>query len=540
MNKPNYNILTPFKRWTIQNFPFIEEDFDAITNYQLFSKMVEYLNKVIENEKELEKVNNELIDAFNSLKDYVDNYFENLDVQDEIDNKLDEMAESGQLTDIIAQYLGLAGVLAFDTVADLVSALNIVNGSICKTLGNLSYNDGKGAFYKIRTVTSDDTIDGVNIIALDVSNTLIAELIPYSNTYNIYKELQDKTNKKIILITDSYGEQNTDEDITTFFYDIFKTNMGLTQDVNFFHGEHSGDGFGNNGFLTQLTNVVTNLTDKNSISDVLVCGGWNDSDTTQPYGTDEAFNSGISAFNNYVKTNLPNAKVTIAHISWGDPYITHTNTIFEQMPTSLRRYKEASNKYGWRYLTGTENILHYYNEDFWQSDGNHPSQDGQTLLGNEITRAFTTGSTNIFRLHAGTLSGSGISEFINYGTLYALNNGDVTELFIPKSNVGIYVKATSDVQTINCDGAHEYEIGTINSLEAYGYSPYLLATVPCYFTGTFNGTNSTYMGYTEIFIYGSKLYIRPTLFIGGSRAESFDYNYIWIPNFKIVAPTRYC
>ena len=41
MNKPNYIIITPFKRWTIQNFPFIEEDFDAITNYQLLCKIVE-------------------------------------------------------------------------------------------------------------------------------------------------------------------------------------------------------------------------------------------------------------------------------------------------------------------------------------------------------------------------------------------------------------------------------------------------------------------------------------------------------------------
>ena len=35
-----------FKRFVIQNFPFIEEDFDALTNYQLFCKVVEYLNKV--------------------------------------------------------------------------------------------------------------------------------------------------------------------------------------------------------------------------------------------------------------------------------------------------------------------------------------------------------------------------------------------------------------------------------------------------------------------------------------------------------------
>ena len=158
--------IPPFKGWVIQNFPFIEADFDAITNYQLYCKIVEYLNKVIANE-------NELTTAMN----YVLNYFNNLDVQDEIDNKLDEMAESGQLAEIIAQYIQLNGVLAYDTLNDLINAENVVNGSICKTLGNITYNDGKGAYYKVRTVTSGDVVDGINIVALDVSDTLIAERI---------------------------------------------------------------------------------------------------------------------------------------------------------------------------------------------------------------------------------------------------------------------------------------------------------------------------------------------------------------------------
>lgn len=47
----------------------------------------------------------ELQGLYTQLKNYVDNYFTNLDVQTEINNKLDEMAESGELTSIIAPYL---------------------------------------------------------------------------------------------------------------------------------------------------------------------------------------------------------------------------------------------------------------------------------------------------------------------------------------------------------------------------------------------------------------------------------------------------
>lgn len=87
-----YNKLTPFKWCIINNFPFIEADFDAITNYQLFQKVVEYLNKTI--------------DTTNLLGAEVENfsnYFNNLNVQDEINNKLDEMAIDGTLENIINQ-----------------------------------------------------------------------------------------------------------------------------------------------------------------------------------------------------------------------------------------------------------------------------------------------------------------------------------------------------------------------------------------------------------------------------------------------------
>lgn len=120
----------------------------------------------------------ELQNLYTELQNYVDNYFENLDVQTEINNKLDEMAEGGQLTDIIAQYLGLAGVLAYNTVNDMKNAENLTNGSICYTLGTSTYNDGLGNFYKIREILNTDIIDDDNIIALTNFNNLIAEKIP--------------------------------------------------------------------------------------------------------------------------------------------------------------------------------------------------------------------------------------------------------------------------------------------------------------------------------------------------------------------------
>lgn len=173
MKEKNCGYLTPFKLCIIDNFPFIEADFDAITNYQLLCKVVEYLNKVIVNENEQNKAIKEIQDFLNTL-----------DLQDEVDKKLDEMAESGELQEIIADYLNAKAVFGFDTVASMKSATNLINGSYAETLGYYAKNDGGSALYKIRTITNDDVVNEMDIIEL-ADDTLVAELIIKDNTINM-------------------------------------------------------------------------------------------------------------------------------------------------------------------------------------------------------------------------------------------------------------------------------------------------------------------------------------------------------------------
>ena len=40
MNKFNFNKITPFKWFILENFPFIEANFDALTEWQLFCKII--------------------------------------------------------------------------------------------------------------------------------------------------------------------------------------------------------------------------------------------------------------------------------------------------------------------------------------------------------------------------------------------------------------------------------------------------------------------------------------------------------------------
>ena len=109
-------------------------------------------------------------------------YIEHLDLQDEVNNKLEEMAESGELAEIIAQYLELQGLLCYNTLNDLKNADNLADGSFTKTYGELTYNDGNGAFYKIRELINTDVVDNINIVPLVNYPNLVAERIATNGT----------------------------------------------------------------------------------------------------------------------------------------------------------------------------------------------------------------------------------------------------------------------------------------------------------------------------------------------------------------------
>lgn len=163
--------LSPFRRFCMTIGELPTSYMESMTYYEMLSWLCNYLEKTV-----VPAVDNNA-EALTELQNYVANYFDNLDIQTEVNNKLDEMAESGQLADIIAEYVQLQGILAYNTVSELKGAENLTDGSFTKTFGKTTYNDGEGAFYKIRQITSGDVVDEIHIIALTNYPTLIAELM---------------------------------------------------------------------------------------------------------------------------------------------------------------------------------------------------------------------------------------------------------------------------------------------------------------------------------------------------------------------------
>ena len=95
-------IESPFRRFVTTIGVFPTAFTDAMTYYECLAYLVKYLEDTVipavnENAEALE----ELQTLFIQLKTYVDDYFTNLDVQTEINNKLDKMAQDGSFQPLL-------------------------------------------------------------------------------------------------------------------------------------------------------------------------------------------------------------------------------------------------------------------------------------------------------------------------------------------------------------------------------------------------------------------------------------------------------
>ncbi len=342
---------------------------------------------------------------------------------------------------------------------------------------------------------------------------------------NLKVNIEYVKNKNIVTIGDSYGIQNTDGDITKFYWEYLRDGLGLTENTNFFHKYKIGAGFGNGGYLEQIQALDTAIADKNSITDIFVCGGWNDSNIELDYGTDESFANGVLSFNNYVRSKYPNSRVTIGHIAWG----MLGEGMRTQLAISLGRYKKACNVYGWRYLTNSEYILHDYKSTNWQSDSAHPNNNGHKLLGEHIVSAFLCGSSDVYYSQdtETNFTKHGYSNEI-IGKVYSEVNNNVTRVWSNSENGQIVINGFVDGGLVPNS---EYAIAKIYTRYFRGYKHFGVTETSCIVFA--NGTK--YSCGCKLRFDDGVLYAR--FFVPYSQSWLGDVTKIFIQDFDLSVAT---
>lgn len=91
--------IRPFRYFTQKVLPAVYDD--SLSYMELVAKTIEYLNQAIEAVNANSAATTEMQALLAQYKQFMDDYFNNLDVQEEIDNKLDAMVANGTFTQLM-------------------------------------------------------------------------------------------------------------------------------------------------------------------------------------------------------------------------------------------------------------------------------------------------------------------------------------------------------------------------------------------------------------------------------------------------------
>lgn len=383
--------IPPFVRFCAASVPMVFDN--SLSYYECLCALTKKLQEIVDvvnvNAEQLQG----LQESFKELKAYVDNYFDNLDVQAEINAKLDEMAEGGQLSAIIAQFLAAAPVFAYHTIAEMAAATNLNDGCIARVIGNTDATDGDGAYYLIRNIAQGDDPDGLNLVA--IGDSLVGARVQDAAINYVNDRITDLTSNRTILIGDSYSVYRPETENIEGWAVPLRRLLGLSNSDCYVLASNGG-GFIAQGSLGTFLNALTNasIENKDTIKNIVVCAGINDFNNTT-----EQIKTAISNFISYCKTNYPNAQVYLGMISWDDDEqytVDNQFSRYKLLNNVLPAYQEAQ-EYGAVYLNGVENVMHDYSNYY---DRTHPNETLCLKLAQYIYNSLKNGYASVsYPLH---------------------------------------------------------------------------------------------------------------------------------------------
>lgn len=215
MNNPEIIIKkAPFKHFCMSIGAIPTSYLDSLDYYETLLWLIKYLEETI-----IPTVNNngeavkELQTLYIQLKDFVDNYFDNLDVQNEINNKLDEMIENGTMSELLNSIVNDLFITDINPVIDsqnnsINNIQNQVNaiasgsplvasstsGMIDTTRVYVNTTDGKWYYYDGDSWEIGGTYQSTGIADGSITEKMLSNNV--INNFSLYSLTQNLTGTK--------------------------------------------------------------------------------------------------------------------------------------------------------------------------------------------------------------------------------------------------------------------------------------------------------------------------------------------------------
>lgn len=368
------------------------------------------------------------------------------------------------------------------------------------------WSDIKGTAQKIVEDEVKKELDSGEIG--NVVSKAVTDGLSVANKYTDRSKRTFDFNGKTICIGDSYGEGFNPDGNVTGWPILLKVYLGLTDD-NFFSNSLGGSGFVNNTTFATLLNQTSNHFKNEEVTNIIVCGGFNDGGKTE--------NEIINAIYNFKKqANIlyPNAQIYVGFIGESTDMNSRGNL---NLPRAA--YCSGCEYNGITYLSGVENALHC--TAMFGSDGVHPNTWGEETIAKAISNALLNGYGSVIQ--------PGV-KIIEVGFKHGFTGSTIIETTQCNDTCAFYgsfsMTRTENV-TFKGDGTFYELFSFSNSFVLGGFQCDLPTTV---ILGSDDGSYRTVP--CTLRVYNGSLWIAIRSF-SGEQYETYDVNSIVTEPFTI-------
>lgn len=306
------------------------------------------------------------------------------------------------------------------------------------------YTTGQIIDLQERMTTAEDDIDNLEYALDELEGKLEDEI-------NFVKDIANTANRKMLLIADSYGD-NPRADV--YWTTVIKSVYTSARDK-----AHGGYGFmtystpsPNYCFLGLLKEFKEELTsdERAEITDIVVCGGWNDawqvtrngksaSDVLQP----------IKNFVDYANEWFSNAIPHIGFIGWQSNDVTQADPTTQDDLNLIQDMYEKTRYKNLHVLAGVSTIMK--NCRYLDNSYSHPNNSGGTALGMAIMASMFGGFRYSYRhsISASDISWNTGNTGSISGQVCADDNTVTIDLYL--SNISADTNSDSCLFTFNAD-----------------------------------------------------------------------------------------